>query len=125
MFTFMRNAMKSIAFSDRKSSATDALGKAAVLIDEEADIQRSPADPVARADANPLRILLRLEDAHTRDQLVDQLFGGNTTAQLVAHSLLDGKRPAEICADLGIDSTAFASARRFIRRRVERFRKED
>jgi DNA-directed RNA polymerase specialized sigma24 family protein len=103
---FLAGAMKSIAFDERKKAATHALDIAMSYGGGDDRLEQATSEGVDD------------EDGAERIELLRSLLNQNENAALVFEYLLDGLKPAQIRAELGLTETEYDSARTYIRRRM-------
>lgn len=112
MLSYLMNAMRSVAFDERKKTQTHALDAA-----EPIDDDGVPA-PGLRSHPGAADEVMREEQDEGRITVLRQLVAQNENAALVLEGLLDGMKAAEIRDALGLSSTEYDSARTYIHRRM-------
>ncbi|MBS1770575.1 MAG: hypothetical protein JSS77_12995 [Acidobacteria bacterium] len=112
MLAYLVNAMRSVAFDERKKAKTHALDFAASFDDDASAATQMPSHPSVADE------LMQEQEAQARIEALQQLVKHNDNAALVLECLLDDMKPADIRQTLGLSATEYDSARTYIHRRV-------
>ena len=117
VMAFLVGVMRSIVSASTKAVRTDPLAlQPDVPTDEEYDLFAH----VKAKGRDPLQQLIAREDVDRMlAELVD-LFHDDPPAELVLLGVCQEMGPEEICADLELDETGYATIRRRIRRRIDK-----
>lgn len=117
VMAFLVGVMRSIVSASNKAVRTDPL---ALQQDAPADTEYDSLTQVRAEGRDPLQQLIAREDVDRMlAELVD-MFHDDPPAELVLLGVCQEMRPEEICADLKLDETGYATIRRRIRRRIDK-----
>jgi RNA polymerase sigma-70 factor (ECF subfamily) len=117
---FLGEAMRSMASDSVKADkrkATQAGGTGLHLVTLE---DAEAIDSIVSPSATPEAALIAEEEAARIRQAILDLFADDVVAQTIVEGDMEGMEAEEIRNLTGLDKTAYASARRLIRRRIDK-----
>jgi DNA-directed RNA polymerase specialized sigma24 family protein len=108
---FLKNAMRSIAYSDRK---VDESHNPFISLEAEAAAGREISTAVRTAEENHIAA----DDSADRIAALEELFTDDANALTIVMGDVDGMSPEELQTMTGLDKKQYASARRRIKRKM-------
>ena len=117
VMAFLVGVMRSIVSASTKAVRTDPL---ALQQDASADDEYDLLTQVRAEGRDPLQQLIAREDVDRMLAGLVDLFHDDPPAELVVLGVCQEMTPEEICADLKLDATGYATIRRRIRRRIDK-----